>query len=87
MSLTYILEWFIATMLEFYHWTDSIYPFADFPTISLFWLFESTFLTSLVWQLFPHELDRDFSEDDERDRFINDYEWDDMYDDNSEQDY
>lgn len=53
-----------AWFLDMYMWTDSIYPFADYP-ISLFWLFESTILANIAWQLFPHELADAFESDDD----------------------
>ena len=47
---------------NFYTFTDSIHPFSDIPSLSLFWLFESLFLTSYVWMFFPTTMDEDFSE-------------------------
>lgn len=58
-----------AFILQYYMWTDSIYPFQDVP-ISLFWLFESTVLANLAWQLFPHELVDAFENDDDLDTSV-----------------
>lgn len=43
---------FVGYLMAFYNWTDSIYPFSDYP-ISLFWLFSSVVLASLAYNLFP----------------------------------
>lgn len=58
-SISEFMSAFTAFLLEFYSWTDSIYPFTDVD-ISLFWLFESTILTGLAWQLFPSEIADNF---------------------------
>lgn len=62
MYLTDFADAFVAFILQYYLWADSIYPFRDVP-ISFWWLFESTILWSLAWQLFP---------DDFADLFVND---------------
>lgn len=66
MYLQDFMDAFIAFIMQYYVWFDSIYPFRDVP-ISLWWLFESTVLANLAWQLFPHDLVDAFENDDDLD--------------------
>lgn len=54
-ELSDFMSTFVGYLLEFYHWTDNIYPFSDYP-ISLFWLFSSVVLSSLAYNLFPPDV-------------------------------
>lgn len=63
MSLNEFMSAFTNFILNFYSWTTSIYPFQDIQ-ISLFWILESSVLTNLAWQLFPHDLADNFTDDD-----------------------
>lgn len=54
-NLTDFMRSFVGYLMSFYHWTDSIYPFSDYP-ISLFWLFSSVVLASLAYNLFPPDV-------------------------------
>lgn len=71
-SLQEFMTAFTNFILNFYSWTDSIYPFTDV-NISLFWLFESTVLTGLAWQLFPAEIADNFTDIDEEYKNVDAY--------------
>lgn len=71
-SISEFMSAFTAFLLDLYAWTDSIYPFIDVD-ISLFWLFESTVLTGLAWQLFPAEIADNFVDIDEEYKNVDSY--------------
>lgn len=54
-NLSDFMSTFVGYLMAFYHWTDNIYPFSDYP-ISLFWLFSSVALASLAYNLFPPDV-------------------------------
>lgn len=65
MSFSYFVLSFVAFFEAFYTFTDGIRPFTDFPSLSLFWICESTILTTIVWRMLPGPIDDDFTESEE----------------------
>lgn len=62
MSFASAFDAFITTFLGFIDFCDGIYPFTDFPQLSLFWLMESLIITNIAWQLFPDEVNDNFGD-------------------------
>lgn len=54
-NLSDFMSVFVGYLMEFYAWTNAIYPFSDF-NISLFWLFSSVALSTLAYALFPPDV-------------------------------
>ena len=65
MSFTEFFIYVSSLFLDFENLFDKVIPFTDFPTLSVWDIFVSLFVTGVVWCTFGDFVDSNFGEDED----------------------